>query len=179
MTPAERQRRVLAHVPGAEGRSCGSCSACCTALAVVERLKKPAGERCKHLTTTEQCAIYHCRPLDCAGYFCAWRLGPARFHDDERPDRTGVVLTPRFLREGGMCLTAQGITDQAVQDAREYLEGVSDRLGVPILMKPSDELYRPSWTPELLSNRTWANRSGETISSVVRQWLPVVLSEVP
>lgn len=69
-------------------RKCGSCTLCCTALAVPE-LGKKTGEPCKHLTPTG-CGIYEDRPLSCRAFECMWLQGAGRH--ETRPDYTGGVL---------------------------------------------------------------------------------------
>ena len=81
-------------------RSCGECFACCYVLAIRD-LKKPTGEDCKHLDRSRKtacCSIYAERPFDCQQYECAW-LRDAGFGDTwHRPDRVGVLFTPRDNR---------------------------------------------------------------------------------
>lgn len=74
---------------GDELRACGSCSACCTNLAVAE-LHKPAGVRCVHLTAAGKCSIYDTRPKGCRDFDCYWRQGAGDM--SLRPDRSGAVL---------------------------------------------------------------------------------------
>ena len=78
-------------------RSCGSCTACCTAIGVQE-LDKPAGVRCAHLRPrhAKPCGIYEVRPPGCHLYACAWLQGVIPRRD--RPDRIGVVFDS--TREG-------------------------------------------------------------------------------
>lgn len=83
-----------------EDRVCGECSACCHVLAIKD-LGKPAGEDCKHLDRerrTHHCTIYDQRPYDCQQYTCAW-VREAGFGDAwHRPDKLGVLFTPRDNR---------------------------------------------------------------------------------
>ena len=94
---------------------CGSCTACCTHLAV-ETIAKPAGVACKHLCQELHgigCAIYSERPNQCRSYGCIWyadqlaQLG--LFRAAERPDKLGVIFTTssassEFEREEKMAL---------------------------------------------------------------------------
>ena len=81
-------------------RSCGECVACCYVLAIRD-LGKPVSVDCRHLDRskkTECCSIYAERPFDCQQYECAW-LVDAGFGDAQhRPDRIGVLFTPRDNR---------------------------------------------------------------------------------
>lgn len=80
-----------------EDRTCGECFACCYTLAIKD-LDKFAGDDCKHLDRTRKehhCTIYEQRPFDCQQYMCAW-VREAGFGDDQhRPDKIGVLFTPR------------------------------------------------------------------------------------
>ena len=65
-------------------RSCGECTACCTALGVKE-LNKPAGDSCEkgiqigHVQSTTNtivgCSTYKSRPKSCRAFECAWLQG--------------------------------------------------------------------------------------------------------
>ena len=77
-------------------RECGTCTACCTVLAVAE-LNKPMRWACDHVTCAG-CGIYEKRPQACRDFDCAWLRGVLPFHgelqDDEslRPDKLGVLF---------------------------------------------------------------------------------------
>ncbi|GFO59808.1 zinc/iron-chelating domain-containing protein [Geomonas silvestris] len=46
---------------------CRRCGTCCVAPDI-SSLKKPVGERCRHLSETLTCGIYEERPAVCRGY---------------------------------------------------------------------------------------------------------------
>ncbi len=72
-------------------RSCGTCAVCCTALKIDDpALKKEAGVRCGHLTSTG-CGIYETRPGACRAFYCGWRYLPT-LDAAWRPDRSGVLI---------------------------------------------------------------------------------------
>jgi len=73
-------------------RTCGECSACCTAFDV-GALEKPAGVPCLFLRAEGACGIYPERPDSCRAFACGW-LTDATWSDDERPDRLGVIVVP-------------------------------------------------------------------------------------
>jgi len=82
----------------ANRRACGDCHACCSVLAIKDM--KPAGEDCTYLdrTKSDGCMIYADRPYDCQHYQCLW-VRDAGFGDAwHRPDRLGVLFTPRDNR---------------------------------------------------------------------------------
>ena len=73
-------------------RSCGECSACCTALKVPE-LGKGEREPCVHakqIVGTRRCLVYENRPDSCRKFRCAWLdgVGPVA----ARPDKTDIIL---------------------------------------------------------------------------------------
>lgn len=70
-------------------RSCGGCTACCTAVAV-EELSKPPGVACEHIDRAVGCSVYDRRPKGCREWSCLWLQGA--FEDAARPDRLGVVV---------------------------------------------------------------------------------------
>lgn len=78
-------------------RSCGACTACCTALGVTE-LGKPMGARCIHVRDANPpasfggCVIYASRPPSCRAYECGWLQGA--LPEEFRPDVVGFVIDP-------------------------------------------------------------------------------------
>jgi hypothetical protein len=80
-----------------EDRTCGECFACCHVLAIKD-LDKPVGEDCKHLDrarATHHCTIYEHRPFDCQQYTCAWVREAGFGNAGHRPDKIGVLFSPR------------------------------------------------------------------------------------
>jgi hypothetical protein len=77
------------------GKSCGSCTACCSTLAVKE-LNLPNWTRCPHVRSPPDahtgCSIYSKRPPSCRIWICGWLS--AEWEDEYRPDRCGVVVDP-------------------------------------------------------------------------------------
>lgn len=79
-------------------RRCGSCTACCTVLGVVE-IGKPVFERCERLCSTG-CSDYAGRPAGCSDYRCGWLDG---FGDTlDRPSRLGVIFDRPASRGGAV-----------------------------------------------------------------------------
>lgn len=78
-------------------RACGTCTACCSALAVPE-VRKEQDTACPHLAARGGCGIYAERPSSCRAFSCVWLRGvvPAQY----RPDRTGVVFDVTEVRGG-------------------------------------------------------------------------------
>jgi hypothetical protein len=73
------------------GRGCGSCTACCTELAIVtDEMAKLAGVPCEHCSGGG-CRIYANRPQLCRDYYCMWRSIPD-LAETWRPDRSGVLM---------------------------------------------------------------------------------------
>lgn len=81
------------------GRTCGTCTQCCKALAIRE-LDKPANRWCSHCEPGAGCRIYGDRPDPCRRFACGWLVHP--LPDELRPDRCKVVMfepaaTPHIL----------------------------------------------------------------------------------
>lgn len=75
-------------------RECGSCTACCKELAILEDgLSKLPGVVCEHCTLGNGCEIYQTRPNVCRAYHCLWRSLP-EMDDSWRPDRSGILIIP-------------------------------------------------------------------------------------
>jgi len=101
--PLLREALLSAPTPTAD-RACGTCTACCTVLAVDE-LQKPMRWACSHLAG-DCCAIYADRPAGCRQFNCLWLRGALPADDCWRPDQLGVIFdffyhgparTPRFV----------------------------------------------------------------------------------
>jgi hypothetical protein len=74
-------------------RSCGECTVCCKATAIVG-LAKPCGVSCAHLSA-HGCSVYAERPRDpkyreCIAFECLWLQG--WFDEADRPDKLGGVM---------------------------------------------------------------------------------------
>lgn len=75
------------------GKTCGTCTACCTVLGIPE-LKKPAWQQCSHLATGADgvgCKIYAQRPSSCRKFICGWLLDP-NMGPDLKPENCHVVF---------------------------------------------------------------------------------------
>ena len=79
-------------------RTCGTCTACCTIMAVDE-LAKPIDTSCVHCDGTS-CMVYRSRPRACREFDCGWLQDPhGVFDEDQRPDKSHVVV---HVREGAV-----------------------------------------------------------------------------
>lgn len=76
-------------------RSCGGCTACCTALGI-HKFNKPPGVACNH-ECAGGCNIYNTRPQECVAFRCGWL--DKMFEPEDRPDMTGLVPVPVQQRE--------------------------------------------------------------------------------
>jgi hypothetical protein len=80
------------------GRECGSCTACCTAMAIDQPdIQKEAGVTCRHCTGVA-CAIYDVRPSLCRDFHCGWRQLPI-LDENWRPDLSGVFVEIEAIAE--------------------------------------------------------------------------------
>jgi hypothetical protein len=109
------------------GRSCGSCTVCCIALAIdALELRKPVGQVCPHCVLDQGCAVYESRPAICRGWFCGWRQLDW-LNEALRPDLSGILifltnedLPPGFAGESGievLPLTAAGLKAEGLAEA--------------------------------------------------------------
>jgi hypothetical protein len=84
-------------------RTCGTCTACCKAMAVPDMLPKPKPMHkwCKHCNIGHGCQIYETRPSSCREFDCFWLQDKRGILPDSlRPDRSKVVLQPTM--NGGL-----------------------------------------------------------------------------
>jgi hypothetical protein len=85
------ENRKAAAVPAiVAGKSCGSCTACCTVMGVPE-LKKRPWQACPHVTVGSGCGIYAERPAGCRTFICGWLLDPY-MGPDLKPENCHVVF---------------------------------------------------------------------------------------
>lgn len=95
-------------------RRCGSCTACCTVLAV-GAIGKPANTRCPHLRVgAPGCGCYDGRPAECRTYICGWMQGMGGVAD--RPDRSGVIFDrQRAIDDGDVIVVAREVRVGALE----------------------------------------------------------------
>jgi len=74
----------------APGKTCGSCTLCCSVLEIAE-LKKPAGPRCPNCVSGAGCSIYAERPQVCRDFECEWLMS-RDLSRQFRPDLIGTIL---------------------------------------------------------------------------------------
>ena len=120
------------------GRSCGSCTLCCTLLPVeLPSGPKPANARCPH-SYSKGCRIYARRPDPCRYWSCRWLFDPATA-GLKRPDQSGVVIDAALdtiLADGRPLDVLQIWCDPNRRDAhrdpavRAYLADVARRTGM-------------------------------------------------
>ena len=72
------------------GKSCGSCTKCCTVMGVPELKKRPWDE-CPHVAAGRGCNIYADRPSGCRKFICGWLLDPS-MGPDLKPENCHVVF---------------------------------------------------------------------------------------
>jgi len=72
------------------GKSCGSCTKCCTVMGVPELKKRPWDE-CPHVVAGAGCGIYTERPSGCRKFICGWLLDP-NMGPDLKPENCHVVF---------------------------------------------------------------------------------------
>lgn len=123
------------------GRSCGSCTACCTVVPVdLPTGHKAAGERCSCLRSTG-CGVYARRPEPCRAWSCRW-LFDDHTAELRRPDKVGYIIDPmpdtilidrhKLSVLQVWCSTPDAHRDPAL---RTYLDGVGRRHGIPAFVR--------------------------------------------
>jgi hypothetical protein len=94
-----------------EGRECGECTVCCSALPIdSEELRKLPGALCTHALPNKGCGIYETRPRVCRGFYCAWRF-MEQLDESWRPDVSGLLI--EFDVQGGRII---GVKIKAFDD---------------------------------------------------------------
>lgn len=127
------------------GRSCGPCTACCTALQVTEgtnvrvTIDKPKWTACEHIVA-RGCGIYKSRPLACRTFKCGWLSGAGK--DSDRPDRIGVVF---YVEDTaiGHAVIAQELeqnTFDSLERAQALVQVFAEKAPVIIMGRDSDGL---------------------------------------
>ncbi len=97
-------------------RTCGTCTACCTIVGVVE-LNKPNYTPCSH-ECKAGCAIYSTRPVSCRVWSCNWLYGREPGGDERRrPDQLGLMFTHEDIGHRGKILTAYEVWPGAAKEA--------------------------------------------------------------
>lgn len=92
-------------------RDCGTCSACCTALAV-HKLDKPTYTPCVH-QCGDGCGIYNQRPGACRDFQCLWLQG--HLGEEDRPDKLGVIFCATDHPDVGRATMLVECADGALQ----------------------------------------------------------------
>jgi hypothetical protein len=89
--PGEDWQANVRSMPAiAPGKTCGSCTTCCTVLGIPE-LKKRAWDQCPHVALGTGCTIYAERPNSCRKFICGWLLDP-HMGPDLKPENCHVVF---------------------------------------------------------------------------------------
>ncbi|SMQ69891.1 hypothetical protein SAMN06295905_1699 [Devosia lucknowensis] len=99
-----------------EGRSCGSCTACCSFAPIrVETLQKPANSLCRHCAEGRGCTVYDVRPAVCRGFYCGYfflpELGP-----EWHPERSGVVIRSESFNNDTITILVLELTEFLISE---------------------------------------------------------------
>jgi hypothetical protein len=128
-----------------QGRSCGECTFCCTAMQV-EELKKSNWATCEHLISIGPdfagCGIYADRPKSCRTFSCLWLAGLIG-GENHRPDKSGVMITSTESNVLGTryTFTAWLTKEDGFTDKVKYLcKKIVDRCGVLMVKSPSGRI---------------------------------------
>jgi len=125
------------------GRSCGTCTACCTAVPVtLPDEDKPANVRCRHVGS-RGCRIYGERPALCRAWSCRWLVDPGTV-GMRRPDHAGYIIDPALNAvhfNGRLVAVVQVWVDPQRRAAhgdpalRAYLAAVAERQGLAAIIR--------------------------------------------
>jgi len=132
MTTAPDIESARAQLPVVQTtRKCGSCSACCTTLAIREAaevhdddgsvrtevlFEKEPGVRCEHVRGGNKCCgIYEERPGPCKIFTCGWVMGLGSNKD--RPDKNNAVFTMEET-DIGPALVIYEVRERAARNGR-------------------------------------------------------------
>jgi hypothetical protein len=164
---------VLVGLP-VRGRSCGSCTLCCTLLpAQLDDGRTKAGERCKHLCS-KGCGIYPKRPGSCQTWSCRWLFDPATA-DLRRPDHVHYVIdsmpdqvqmTDNTTGEKHFVPVLQVWVDEKHRDAwrdpklLDYLAMMGRKHGMATLLRFNQSDCLTVFPPALSSDGEWHEMSG-------------------
>ncbi len=107
-------------------RECGSCTACCTVMAVQE-LAKPARRACDHVSGVG-CTVHSDRPESCREFNCVWLRGGIVGDEATRPDELGVCFDAfKNTDSGTVMLYAFELWEGALQtrEAQQIIEALA------------------------------------------------------
>lgn len=105
-------------------------------------MEKPAGEACFALRKGRPgCSLQMSKPAECTAYACQWLLG--NFDDQDRPDRSGVVVDIHVTSEGRLVMFHLTRADNQLQRFIDHLDknwvhaviqpdGLTTELRVPV-----------------------------------------------
>src|SRR5262249_3009165 len=115
-------------------KTCGACTACCDAVAVMS-LGKGNWKRCFYQGDS-CCTIYPQRPIDCRAFECHWLSDTIQGDERLRPDNLGLIFTTA-RKEGTEYLTAVEVWDDATSQspARDLIESLLSKFAVVVLRR--------------------------------------------
>ncbi|MEI8027105.1 MAG: YkgJ family cysteine cluster protein [Pseudomonadota bacterium] len=102
MSETRLNRRTTKGASARPGRSCGSCTLCCTHLDIESEpgfstllsdgvdIAKPKGQKCRFLGPGG-CTVYEVRPLVCREFACDWLLGDKNFKESDHPLKSRII----------------------------------------------------------------------------------------
>lgn len=104
--------------------SCGECTACCTAMAVLS-IGKKLWQKCRF--ENGACSIYSDKPHECNIFECAWLSGHLVGdipYADLRPDRLGLMFYGADISDGTPGLACWEVNPGAVLANAAMLEAI-------------------------------------------------------
>lgn len=115
-----------------EGRSCESCTACCSFAPIrTEELKKPANFLCLHCAQGQGCTVYDVRPTVCRGFYCGYFFLP-ELSEEWHPTRSGVVIRSEHFDNEAITILVLELTGFLVSEEFAGLVGAWVEAGISV-----------------------------------------------
>lgn len=157
--------------PPVRGRSCGTCTSCCTLVPVeLGDEDKPSNVRCKHVCS-RGCGIYAARPDPCRYWSCRWLFDDATA-ELRRPDKSGYIIDSMLDTigvDGRAREVIQIWVDPARPDAhhdpalRRYLAAMAERYGLAAIVRWEYPRAMVLAAP-CLTGGDWVERESEMVT---------------
>jgi hypothetical protein len=115
-----------------EGRSCGSCTACCSFAPIhTPVLQKPANTLCAHCVAGRGCTVYDVRPDVCRGFYCGYffieELGP-----EWHPEQSGVVIRSEAFDDDTITILVLRLSEFLISEDFAGMVGAWVQAGITV-----------------------------------------------
>lgn len=115
-----------------EGRSCESCTACCSFAPIrTPELDKPANSLCLHCAQGQGCTVYAVRPQVCRGFYCGYFFLP-ELGEEWHPSRSGVVIRSEHFDNDTITILILELTEFLVSESFAGMVGAWVEEGIAV-----------------------------------------------